>query len=76
MATITLDGDCDGDPAVTDCDDDDDKRNNFATDINYDGIDQDCDGVDTTGFVCTDECTFAGDGYCDDGGTGSGLLHL
>ena len=40
-------------------------------DYSYDGIDQDCDGSDTVGFVCTDECIFDDDGICDDGGPNS-----
>ena len=53
---------------IADCDDNDAARYPDATDIPYDGIDQDCDGSDYTLGLCDDTCNFANDGACDDGG--------
>jgi len=62
-----IDADGDGSFAHADCDDDDASRFPGAVEIPYDGLDQDCDGVDLTDLD--------GDGYeggpdgddCDDG---------
>jgi cysteine-rich repeat protein len=45
---IDPDDDRDGAPYSMDCDDDDPTRYRGAVDVPEDGIDQDCDGVDTT----------------------------
>jgi hypothetical protein len=55
------DADHDGSPASRDCDDADPERNACATDIPFDGIDQDCSGADAgdgddDGFELGDDC--------------------
>lgn len=54
------DGDCDdGNPAI----------NPGASDTPNDGIDQDCNGTDNSSpSLCDNSCSYAGDGFCDDGG--------
>ena len=49
-----------------DCDDDDPSIYPGAAEEQNDGIDQDCTGADLT-TICTDTCTYAFDGECDDG---------
>ncbi|MEC7983828.1 MAG: MopE-related protein [Myxococcota bacterium] len=50
-----------------DCDDTTPSIGPDATEIDEDGIDQNCDGLDFNA-LCTETCTFSMDGYCDDGG--------
>ena len=54
------DADGDGDPQCTDCDDGNPNRSSLLPEIPYDGIDNDCDGIDLSDVD--------GDGY--DGGLG------
>ncbi|MFK7928704.1 MAG: right-handed parallel beta-helix repeat-containing protein [Myxococcota bacterium] len=43
---LWADEDEDGDPFLTDCDDNDPQRGSGAAEVPYDGVDQDCDGQD------------------------------
>ncbi|MEC7984561.1 MAG: putative metal-binding motif-containing protein [Myxococcota bacterium] len=61
------DNDGDGFYDHLDCNDDDPSIHPYAMDISGDNIDQDCDGEDFPG-LCTNECAYAKDGACDDGG--------
>lgn len=56
-----IDDDGDGDPSSRDCDDHDPTRHHGAVEVQCDGIDQNCDGVDTCdhdldGFVDAIDC--------------------
>ncbi len=61
------DNDGDGFYDIQDCDDDDPDSNPAGMDLSGDGIDQDCDGEDFEG-LCSNDCIYADDGACDDGG--------
>jgi len=74
------DGDSDGYSTCDgDCDDDDEGTYPGAPESIWDDIDSDCDGsvIDydigsgVDGLVCSDECSYASDGDCDDGGPDS-----
>ncbi|MEC7988269.1 MAG: lamin tail domain-containing protein, partial [Myxococcota bacterium] len=69
---IGTDGDGDGYGSISsggsDCDDSDPNTHPGATDYDDDNIDQDCDGDAFTLGSCNDNCEYAGDGDCDDGG--------
>lgn len=67
---VRNDADADGFFDLDDCDDDDSSVNPSMADYDNDGIDQDCNGEDFTG-LCTDECNYASDEDCDDGGSDS-----
>ncbi len=64
------DNDLDSFYDIEDCDDTDPNVNPNGIELINDGIDQDCDGVDLVG-LCSDECDYADDGECDDGGSNS-----
>jgi hypothetical protein len=53
---------------IADCDDENPERFPGAIDYNDDGVDQDCSGSDYTLGLCFDDCSYAFDGECDDGG--------
>ena len=50
-----------------DCNDGNAEIHPAATEIDNDGIDQNCDGIDLN-VLCIDTCAYSSDGYCDDGG--------
>ena len=54
--------------ALLDCDDSNPNINPDAVDTMNDGIDQDCNGEDLT-ELCTETCSGANNGLCEDGGS-------